>query len=112
MAFSEAATRPISDTAEVPDDDAASSSGKKAAALMMATLLTLGAAGALGYTQWWVPRVQAEQTAQLKYEQCLQEVKVYRHKKSYKGRLAQCTKIPHRATTPATGGEAPQASRG
>ena len=103
MTITEAASRSVSDAEAMPGEAAASPSGKKTTALLVATLLTLGAAGALGYTQWWIPRVQAEQTAQLKYEQCLQEVKVYRHKHSYKGRLAQCTKIPHRVITPTTG---------
>ena len=105
MTISEAAYRSASDVA-TPGDAEESSSGRKTAALLLATLLTLGVAGALGYTQWWLPREQAEQAAQLKYEQCLQEVKVYRGKKSYKGRLAQCDKIPHQLPTP-TSGRAP-----
>jgi predicted negative regulator of RcsB-dependent stress response len=104
MTVSEAATRLFSDAAVATPEEApaSSSSGKKAAAVLVAMLLTLGAAGALGYTQWWIPRQEAQQTAQLKYEQCLREVKAYRHKHSYKARLAQCERIPHQLTTPTT----------
>lgn len=103
MTVSEAATRLFSDAAVTPAEaPASSSSGKKAAAVLVAMLLTLGAAGALGYTQWWIPRQEAQQTAQLKYEQCLREVKAYRHKHSYKARLAQCERIPHQLATPTT----------
>ena len=107
MTVSEAVFRSVSDVA-TPGDTEESSSGRKATALLLATLLTLGAAGALGYTQWWLPREQAQQAAQLKYEQCLQEVKVYRGKKSYKGRLGQCNRIPHQLPTPASGRAAQQ----
>ncbi|HET7822689.1 MAG TPA: hypothetical protein VFL10_14295 [Ornithinibacter sp.] len=105
MTVSEAATRLFSDAAVATREEAPSSpssSGKKAAAVLMAMLLTLGVAGALGYTQWWIPRQEAQQTAQLKYEQCLREVKAYRHKHSYKARLAQCERIPHQLATPTT----------
>lgn len=111
MTISEAASRYVSDVA-TPEEAAPSTSGKKTAALVLAMLLTLGVAGVLGYTQWWVPREQAQQTAQLKYEQCLQEVKAYRGKKSYKGRLAQCDKIPHRLATTTSGRAAPELIRG
>ena len=58
------------------------------------TLLTLGVAAPLVYTQWWVPREQAQQQiAQLKHELCLEEVKVYLGKPSHAGRLAQCTEL-------------------
>lgn len=101
MAVSEALSRPISeavspsasDAASTPDGAAPSTSGRKTAALLLTTLLTLGAAGALGYTQWWVPREEAQQAAKVKYAHCLEEVKVYRGKHSYKGRLAQCNKF-------------------
>lgn len=102
MAITEAARRTVSDPAALPEDAEAQSSGKKAVAVVVAMLLTLGAAGALGYTQWWVPREQAQQTAQREYEQCLREVKVYRGKHSYKARVAQCNRIPHRLATPTT----------
>lgn len=110
MTISEAPSRYVSDVA-TPEEAEPTTSGKKTAALLLAMLLTLGVAGALGYTQWWVPREQAQQAAQLKYEQCLQEVKVYRGKKSYKGRLAQCNKIPHQLTTPTSGRAAPEPLR-
>jgi hypothetical protein len=101
MAFSEVVSRPFgeavsspsaSDTASTPAD-AAPSSGKKTTAFLVATLLTLGSVGVLGYTQWWIPREEAQQIAKVKYAQCLEEVKVYKGKKSYKGRLAQCSKF-------------------
>jgi hypothetical protein len=44
----------------------------------------------VGYTQWWLPREQAQQVAQLQHEHCLVEVKAYLGKHSYKARLAQC----------------------
>jgi len=102
MAITEAAFRAVSEPAAPPADAEATSSGSKAVALVVAIVLALGAAAALGYTQWWVPREQAQQTAQLKYEQCLQEVKVYRGKHGYKARVAQCNSIPHRLATAAT----------
>lgn len=100
MAISEAVPRSISEAASpsgsiaasTSGDAAASSSGRNSAALLVATLLTLGTVGAVGYTQWWVPREQAQQQmAQVKYEHCLEEVKVYLGKPSYQGRLSQCT---------------------
>ena len=102
MAVSEVALRSVSGSSAAPEDAAAPSSGKKGTAILVAMLLALGAAGALGYTQWWVPREQAQQTAQVKYEQCLREVKAYRGKHSYKARVAQCNRIPHRLATPTT----------
>ena len=103
MALSEAVSRPFTDVSATPEDAEATSGGKKTAAVLLATVLTLGATGALGYTQWWIPREQAQQAAQLRYEQCLQDVKVYRKKHSYKARLAQCNRIPHTVPTPAAG---------
>ena len=100
MAISEAVFPSISEAvpsfasdAEPGSGRAAAPSGRKSVALLMATLLTLGSVGMLGYTQWWVPREQAAQTAQVQYEQCLTEVTVYKGKHSYKDRLAQCTKF-------------------
>ncbi len=101
MSISEAVTRPISeaaspsatDAAPASGSDAASSSSRQSAALLVATLFTLGSVGALGYTQWWAPREQAQQTAQVNYYHCLDEVKVYRGSHSYTGRLAQCTEF-------------------
>ena len=61
--------------------------------ILLTTLLTLGSVGLLGYTQWWIPREEAQQTAQLQYEHCLGEVKAYKGKHSYKARLAQCNKF-------------------
>ena len=90
--FSEPASPYASDAAPA-SGDAAASSGRKGAALVVTMLLTLGAAGVLGYTQWWVPREQAQQIAQVKYEHCLNEVKAYQGKKTYKVRLAQCTRF-------------------
>ena len=99
MAISEAVSRSISEAASPTPSDAVStsggaaapSSGGKTAALWVATLLTLGSVGALGYTQWWIPREHAQQQmAQVKYEHCLEEVKVYLGKPSYTGRLTQC----------------------
>lgn len=72
---------------------AASSSGKKGAALLVATVLTLGATGALGYTQWWAPRQEAQQVAQAKYQTCLDEVKVYEGTDSYQSRVDQCATL-------------------
>jgi hypothetical protein len=68
----------------------ASSSGRRTLALWMVTLLTLGSVVVLGHTQWWVPREQARQKAQVTYEHCLDEVQVYAGKHSYHDRLAQC----------------------
>ena len=58
-----------------------------------ALLLVLVAAGALGYTQWWIPLEKAQQRAQVTYEHCVEEVQVYLGKHSYAGRLAQCTQF-------------------
>ena len=102
MAITEAVSRSISeavspyanDAASASEGDAASSSAvRKTAALWVATLLTLGLVGVLGYTQWWIPREQAQQRAQVEHEHCLQEVKVYLGKRSYKARLDQCNKF-------------------
>ena len=93
MAISEALSPSASDAASTSEGAAASSSGRKTAALLVATLFTLGSVGALGYTQWWIPREQAQQRAQVTYEHCLEEVKVYLGKHSYPGRLAQCTQF-------------------
>ena len=100
MTVSEAVSRSIGEAASPYANDAApasgetaAASGSKGAAFLVAMLLTMGAGGVLGYTQWWVPREQAQQTAQVKYEHCLTEVQVYRGKHSYKARLAQCTKF-------------------
>lgn len=104
MAFSEVVSRPFSEAVSPSvspsvDDTAATSpdtppsSGKKTTAFLVATLLTLGSVGVLGYTQWWIPREEAQQIAKVKYAQCLEDVKVYKGKKSYKGRLAQCSKF-------------------
>ena len=98
MAISEAVSPSISDAASpfagdgasTSEEAATSTSGKKTAGRWVAALLTLGLVGALGYTQWWVPREQAR-TAQVKYEICLEEVKTYLGKPSYDSRLAQCT---------------------
>ena len=67
MSISEAVSRPFSEAAspsanEQPASgsaEATSSSGQSAA-LLVATLFTLGCVGALGYTQWWAPREQAQ----------------------------------------------------
>ena len=98
MAISEAVSRSISEAVPPSADDAApasgrapaSSSGSKTVALLLAMLLTLGSVGVLGYTQWWVPRERAQEIARVTYQHCLGEVKVYRHKHTYKTRLAQC----------------------
>ena len=70
--------------------EAASSSGRRGAALVVATVLTLGAAGAWGYTQWWAPRQEAQQAAEAKYQTCLDEVQVYAGTDSYQTRVDQC----------------------
>ena len=97
MAISEAVSRSLSEACSPPtaqrlrpEAPEASSSGGRHAALVVAMLLTLGLVGVLGYTQWWVPREQAQQVARLNYDHCLVEVKAYRGKHSYKARLAQC----------------------
>ena len=96
MAISEAVTRSLSDgvsstSGAVPTSAGpeASPSGAGTAALVVAVLLALGLVGAVGYTQWWVPREQAQQVARL-HDHCLVEVKAYLGKHSYKARLAQC----------------------
>lgn len=101
MAISEVVSRPFGEAVSPTADDTASddakgaapAGGSKTTAFLLATLLTLGSVGILGYTQWWVPRVEAQQVAKVKYQHCLEEVKVYKGKKSYKGRLAQCSKF-------------------
>ena len=100
MAVTEAVSRslgeavfPSDGAAPAPGGAAVSSSGGKSTALLLAMLLTLGSVGILGYTQWWVPREQAQQVAKVNYEHCLVDVKVYRGKHSYQDRLAQCTKF-------------------
>lgn len=93
MAISEVVSPSASDAASASEDAAAPPSGRKTAALLVATVFTLGSVGALGYTQWWVPREEAQQRAQVTYEHCLDEVKVYLGKHSYAGRLAQCTQF-------------------
>jgi hypothetical protein len=55
----------------------------------MVTLLTLGSVVVLGHTQWWVPREQARQKAQVTYEHCLDEVQVSAGTHSHHDRLAQ-----------------------
>ena len=72
---------------------AATSSGTKAVGMFVAMMLVLGSFALIGYTQWWVPREQAQQRAQVEYGHCLQDVKVYKGKKSYKSRLAQCDRF-------------------
>jgi hypothetical protein len=100
MSVSTALSRVIDEAAAPParDDASASaadktSSGNKSLAFLVAMLLVLGSAAALGYTQWWVPREQALERAQVEHANCLQDVKVYKGKKSYKSRLAQCDKF-------------------
>ena len=100
MAISEAVAPSTSDAAPTFDGAAAPPSegaaalpsGKKTAALFMATLVLLGSVGALGYTQWWIPREEAKR-AQVTYEHCLDEVEVYVGTHSYASRLAQCTQF-------------------
>jgi predicted negative regulator of RcsB-dependent stress response len=91
--FGEAVSPSPDDTAATEADGAAPTSGSKTTAFLLATLLTLASVGLLGYTQWWVPREEAQQVAKVNYQRCLEEVKVYKGKKSYKGRLAQCSKF-------------------
>jgi predicted negative regulator of RcsB-dependent stress response len=92
-AISEAASPSLSEAPATVDGEAAPPAGKRTTALLLATLLMLGVAGVLGYTQWWVPREQAQQVAQVKYERCKEEVKAYLGKDSYADRLSQCTKF-------------------
>ena len=92
--FGEAAPPTATEAAATSTDASAAPSGRKIAPLLFATLLTLGVAAPVVYTQWWVPREQAQQQiAQLKHELCLEEVKVYLGKPSHAGRLAQCTEL-------------------
>ena len=93
MAISEAVAPSASDAAPTSEDAAAPPSGRRTTTLLVATLFTLGSVGALGYTQWWIPREKAQQRAQVTYEHCLDEVKVYLGKHSYASRLAQCTQF-------------------
>ncbi len=87
------AVAPPGSEASPPGDAAAPASGKRSAALFLATVLTLGAGGAWGYTQWWVPRQEAEQAAQVFYGRCIDEVKAYKGKHSYETRLSQCQQV-------------------
>ena len=92
--FGEAATSTATEAEASSDSASVAPSGRKTAPLLLATLLTLGVAAPLVYTQWWVPREQAQQQiAQLQHELCLEEVKVYLGKPSHAGRLAQCTEL-------------------
>ena len=100
MAVTEAVSRSLGEAISPSDNGAAPapggaavSTGGKSTALLLAMLLTLASVGVLGYTQWWVPREQAQQIAKVNYEHCLVDVKVYRGKHSYADRLAQCTKF-------------------
>lgn len=101
MAISEAISRSISEAVSPAGEAAPASEGApasssatgKAPAVLLATLLTLGSVGVLGYTQWWIPREEAQQIAKVQYEHCLGEVKAYKGKHSYQARLAQCTKF-------------------
>ena len=63
MAISEAVAPSASDAAPTSEDAAAPPSGRRTTALLVATLFTLGSVGALGYTQWWIPREQAQQAS-------------------------------------------------
>lgn len=99
MAISEAISPSISDAIFTSLSDTASASEgaegptpRKPIAGLLVGLLMLGVVGVLGYTVWWVPREQA-QVAQVRYKDCLEEVKVYVGKRSYPTRLAQCTEF-------------------
>jgi hypothetical protein len=87
------AASPFAGDAAPPSAGAATSPGTKAVGVFVAMMLVLGSFALIGYTQWWVPREQAQQRAQVEYGHCLQDVKVYKGKKSYKSRLAQCDRF-------------------
>ncbi len=70
--------------------DVPTPSARKGAAIVVATVLTLGSAGAWGYTQWWVPGQQAQQVAQEKLDRCLDEVQAYMGTDGYAARVSQC----------------------
>ncbi len=101
MSISEAVSRSISeavspsanDAASTPGEAEASSSGRRQRRSGSRRCSSLGLVGALGYTQWWIPREEARQMAQVKHQHCLEEVKVYLGKRGYAGRLAQCNKF-------------------
>ena len=93
MAITEVVTPSASDAAPTSEGAAAPPSESKTTTFLMATLIVLVAAGALGYTQWWIPLEKAQQRAQVTYEHCVEEVQVYLGKHSYAGRLAQCTQF-------------------
>ena len=94
MMTSSVAEAPTSVEAPSPtSSEGASRSGRRRLALLVATVLTLGSVGGWGYTQWWVPQQQAEQAAQVKYDRCLDEVKVYEGTASYPGRVSQCAEL-------------------
>lgn len=94
MTTSSVAVSPSGTEAVSPaDGQAASPSGRKGAALLVATVLTLGSAGAWGYLQWWEPRQQTQQVAQVKYDRCLEEVKAYVGTASYPDRVSQCADL-------------------
>ena len=73
--------------------EAAAPSSRKSLVFLLATVLLLGAVAAWGYTQWWVPRQEAQQAAQVKYELCLDEVKAYVGQPSHADRVAQCEQL-------------------
>ena len=94
MAITEVVTPSASDAASTSEGAAAAPpSESRTTAILLGMLLVLVAAGALGYTQWWIPLEKAQQRAQVTYEHCVEEVQVYLGKHSYAGRLAQCTQF-------------------
>ncbi len=73
--------------------EAAAPSSRKGLVFLLAAVLILGAVAAWGYTQWWVPRQEAQQAAQVKYQLCLDEVTAYVGQPSYAGRVSQCEQL-------------------
>jgi hypothetical protein len=92
-ALPEAASAPGSEAASPSGGKAAPRSGARKVAVLVATVLTLGSVGGVGYTQWWVPKQEAQEVARVAYDRCVDEVKAYEGTASYTDRLNQCADL-------------------
>jgi predicted negative regulator of RcsB-dependent stress response len=87
---SSVATAPVGSEALSPAGDDAASPSNAGVLVLLIIVVLLGAACLWGYTQWWVPRQEAQQLARVQYGRCLDEVRAYKGKASYDQRVAQC----------------------
>lgn len=88
-----AAPPAVGQAAPAQATETSSPSRLKGVMVFLVTLLVIGAAGVWGYSQWWAPMQQADRAAQVKYDQCLAEVKAYEGTPSYQGRVDQCASL-------------------